>query len=221
MGSQFGIGVPHKDIVFVINSDNQGHKYNYEQIFHALYLNIITKLNDGESLPADRESETALAEYLKDKKLFCLRGAKTSPFADSINGKTFKCLENPMGIKWFRLELEGEEGRFVYENEQGEKTMPFGFGHNVFAKFPQTGYSDMIATIPEEGNMYDAAFSADWCEEKKLRLRVQIIDKYFGNLAILFGFRDENWVTVKMVRAAEAFIREYDGLMIAKAIDVI
>ena len=221
MGNQISLCDPAHDFIFIITSDNQGHKYNYEQIFHALYLHIITKLNDGEPLPADLEGETALTEYLKDKKLFCLRGARTSPFSESINKKTFKCLENPMGIKWFRLELEGDEGRFVYENEQGEKTMPFGFGHNVFEKFPETGYSDMIATIPEEGNMYDAAFSADWCEEKKLRLRVQIIDKYFGNLAILFGFRDENWVTVKMVRASEAFLHKYDGLMIAKAIDVI
>ena len=124
-----------------------------------------------------------------------------------------------MGIKWFRLDLEGDEGRFTYENAQGEKVMTFGFGHNVFGKFPESGYSDLTATIPEEGNMYDAAFSADWCEEMKLRLRVQIIDKYFGNLAILFGFRDENAVTVKMVRAAEAFLREYDGIMIARARD--
>ena len=219
MGNQISICDPKRDFIFIITSDNQGHKYNYEQIFHALYLNVIMKLNDGEALPPDGEAKSALDEYLAGQKLFCLRGASSSPFGERICGKTFDCGENPMGIKWFRLDLEGDEGSFTYENAQGEKVMTFGFGHNVFGKFPETGYSDLTATIPEEGNMYDAAFSADWCEEMKLRLRVQIIDKYFGNLAILFGFRDENAVTVKMVRAAEAFLREYDGIMIARARD--
>ena len=52
------------------------------------------------------------------------------------------------------------------------------------------------------------AFSADWPEEQKLRIRVQIIDKYFGNLAIVFGFRNEKQVSVRMVKAAEHFLDE-------------
>ena len=67
--------------------------------------------------------------------------------------------------------------------------------------------------MPEKGHKYDAAFSADWPEERKLRIRVQIIDKYFGNLAIVFGFRDENTVSVRMSKKAEAFLDEYEGVM--------
>ena len=65
--------------------------------------------------------------------------------------------------------------------------------------------------------MYDCAVSADWPEEQKLRLRVQIIDKYFGNLAILFGFRDKDHVSVRMEKCAEAFLKEYSGWMNARA----
>ena len=134
-----------------------------------------------------------------------------------INGVTFDCAENPMGIKWFRLDLEGDRGTFAYENAQGEKSFPFGFGHNEFAKFPEEGYADLVATIPEPGNRYDAAFSADWAEPQKLRIRVQIIDKYFGNLAMVFGFRDAKTVSVRMTRKAEAFLHEYEGIANAKA----
>ena len=61
------------------------------------------------------------------------------------------------------------------------------------------------------------AFSADWPNEYTLRVRVQIIDKYFGNLAILFGFKDPRRVSVRMTKAAEAFLNEYEGVMNATA----
>ena len=67
------------------------------------------------------------------------------------------------------------------------------------------------------GHTYRAAFSADWPEERKLRIRVQIIDKYFGNLGIVFGFRDEKNVSVRMVKNAENFLDEYKGTMNAHA----
>ncbi len=183
----------------------------------ALYLNIIRKLSNGDSLPENDAAKAELDAYLANKKLFCLYEAKKSPFSDKINGKIFDCDKNPMEIKWFKLDFEGDKGTFTYENAQGEKTIPFGFGYNVFDKFPQENYSDLVATIPEPGHRYAAAFSADWPEEQKLRVRVQIIDKYFGNLGIVFGFRDENTVSVRMAKKAEAFLREYEGIMNAKA----
>lgn len=217
MGNQIALCDPKHDFIFIINSDNQGHQHNYEDIFFALYLNVIRKLSDGKALAENYSAKAELDEYLADKKLFCLYGSKESSFSDRINGKIFDCNDNPMGIKWFKLNFYGDRGSFTYENAQGEKEFSFGFGYNVFDKFPQDNYSDMVATIPDPGHRYDAAFSADWPEERKLRIRVQIIDKYFGNLGIVFGFRDENTVSVRMSKKAEAFLREYEGIMNANA----
>ncbi len=66
------------------------------------------------------------------------------------------------------------------------------------------------------GNYYDPAFSADWPAEDMLRVRVQTIDKYFANLSMLFCFRDENTVTLRMEKKAEDFLDEYKGLVNAK-----
>ena len=217
MGNQIALCDPAHDFIFVINSDNQGNPYNYEQIFTALYANIINKLSDVTVLPEALQAQKALQDYTNSRKLFCLYEASESPFAECINGKRFLCDPNPMGIKWFRLSFAGDTGCFQYENAQGEKAFSFGFGHKVFSKIPQYDYPDLIATVPEKGNCYDAAFSADWPEEKKLRIRVQIIDKYFGNLAIVFGFRDEDTVSVRRVKSAEAFLKEYSGYMNASA----
>ena len=215
MGNQVSFCDPRHDFIFVINSDNQGNQLAYYQIYRALYHHILANL--GEPLPEAPEAKAALDAYLESRKLFCLPGSATSPLAEKIAGKTFRCSENPMGIKWFRLDFDGTAGSFTYENAQGEKTMPFGFGYNVFEKFPQEGYSDRVGSVLCPGNKYDAAFCADWPSENHLRIRVQIIDKYFGNLGILMGFRDENHVTVRMDKTAEDFLREYTGILMATA----
>ncbi len=215
MGGQISLFDPTHDFIFVINSDNQGNPFFYYQIYRALYSHIIDHL--GDPLPEEPAAQAELAAYLADRKLFSLSGAKSSPLREKVNGKTFICSENPMGIRNFRLDFSGETGTFTYENDQGEKVIPLGFGHNVFAKFPQEGYSDQVGGIPCPGNYYDAAFSADWPVENTLRIRVQIIDKYFGNLGILFGFKDENNVTVRMEKTAENFLNEYSGILNAQA----
>lgn len=210
MGNQVSLCDPAHDFIFVINSDNQGNTFAYYQIYRALYSHIIDHL--GDPLPEDPEALAELNAYLATRKLFYLDGPGSSPLAEKIAGKTFTLPENAVGLKWFRLDFSGDKGTFTYENEQGEKVMPFGFGHNEFAKFPQEGYSDLVGTVYCPGNYYDAAFSADWPAENVLRIRVQIIDKYFGNLAIVLGFRDENHVTLRMEKTAEDFLNEYKGI---------
>ena len=214
MGNQIALCDPKHDFIFVINSDNQGNSRGYEQIFTALYLCIIDNL--GDPLPENAEEYAILEESINNKKLFFLKGAKSSPFAKKINGATFICDNNPMNIKHFRLEFDGDEGIFHYENATGAKSLRFGFGHNVFMPFPEEGYSDLTANVRADGNFYDSAISADWCEEQALRLRVQIIDKYFGNLAIIFGFKNENEASVRMTKTAEDFLSEYSGVMNAE-----
>ena len=216
MGNQIACCDPAHDFIFIINSDNQGNTHNYEQIFEALTRNILDHLDETVQV-SDLASQYALAKIEASRKLFALPMARESAFSKEIDGVAFDCADNPMGLKWFRFDFGKACGTFSYENAQGEKSFPFGFGYNEFAKFPEEGYSDLIATIPAPGNYYDAAFSADWPEAHKIRIRVQIIDKYFGNLAMVFGFRDAKTVSVRMTRKAEAFLREYDGIANATA----
>ena len=215
MGTQVAVCDPKNDIVLAINSDNQGNASHYEHLHAAFFTNIIDKLSDA-PLPENPEAYTALQEYVQNAKLFSLPPSE-SDFSEQINGKTFTCDKNPMGWKQFRFTFEDGKGTLYYENAQGEKSFPFGLGYNEFAKFPEENYADLVATVPVPGHRYDAAFSADWCEPQKLRIRVQIIDKYFGNLGIVFGFRDSDHASVRMTKTAEAFLEEYNGFLNASA----
>ena len=209
MGDQFAICDREKDFIFVITSDNQGHKLGSRAIlYHMLYDTIVENL--GEPMEENPRAYGELESYIKDLKLFSLKGDTTSAYANEINGKTYQLDSNPMGIEYVHFDINGSEGVLTYKNAQGEKKLPFGFDHNVFCKFPEEGYSDLITMVPEPGHMYDCAVSADWPEERKLRIKVQVIDKYFGNMSMEFGFKG-NEVGVYMAKNAEAFLEEYKG----------
>lgn len=203
MGGQFAICAPEKDFILVCTGDNQYNDAYANTIFRAVFDILIP---DEEAVPEE------------NYELSVAHGEAHSDFEKNINGKVFRCDENPMGIKWFRMDFDGDEGCFVYENAQGEKHLPFGLKKNHFGKFPQLGYSDDRGNVHEITDFrYDCAASAGWIEPKKLQLRVQIIDRYFGSVVATFGFRDENTVGVRMIKTAEDFLSEYNGWMAAKA----
>ena len=202
MGDQYAICIPEKDFIFVCTGDNQYNDCASEILFRAVFDILIP---DEENVGIENDLSAAY-------------GCAHSDFAEKISGKTFQCDSNPMGIKWLRLNFAGGEGEFVYENAQGEKVLPFGMKKNIFCKFPQLGYSDERGNVHEITDFkYDCASSAGWIEEKKLQLRVQIIDRYFGSMVATFGFLDESTLAVRMIKHAEDFLNEYDGWIAAKA----
>ena len=122
-----------------------------------------------------------------------------------------------MGISRFRLEFPApDRGVLYYVNQQGEKELPFGIGRNEFGLFPQFGYSDRRGNVHEMTDFrYRCAVSGAWPDPDKLRLRVQIIDRYLGQLVMTFGFRDDR-AGVRMMKCAEDFLDEYEGWISAE-----
>ncbi len=209
MGGQFAICVPDKNFIFVCTGDNQ-YKSTYSSavMFRAVFDELVAHL-DGGSAPEAPVFPTELPGA---------HGKASSAFAQKIDGVTFHCDPNSMGISQFRFTFSGDEGALDYVNEQGEKHLPFGMVKNVFTKFPQLGYSDDRGNVHEITDFrYDCASSAGWVEEQKLQIRVQIIDRYFGSVIMTFGFVDEKTVGVYMTKVAEDFLSEYNGWMLAQA----
>ncbi len=210
MGDQFAICDPKRDFIFIINSDNQGFgDFSRTIIYESLYDIIVHNL--GEPLPENKEAEGELENYIKNLKLFALNeNTGNTELKDRINGRRYVLEPNKMGIEYVKFDFEGNKGILSYKNEQGKKEIPFGIGYNEFSMFPQEDYPDMTAAVPEKGNMYKCAASADFPDRQKLRIKVQIIDKYFGNLNMNFGFSGDK-VGIFMTKTAEAFLDEYEG----------
>lgn len=216
MGSQLTICIPEKDFIFTCTADTQGNIGAKSLIITALEENIITNL--GEPLPENQAEYSKCLELENELQLFCLKGTTRSPQQEDIFGKTYICENNRTGIQKFCFTAQDHEtAQLRYTNAQGDKVLTFGFGKNVFSKFPQYKYSNLHAGAQSDNVfLYDCAVSAVWTENSKLLLKVQIIDKYFGNALWEFSFKDDKAV-VSMQKNAEAFLDEYQGEFTAKA----
>ena len=211
MGGQFAVCLPEKDLIFVCTGDNQlNAQAALPALFDALFGCIVSRLEDHPLPPEE-------PYVFPEQALPVIEGMSTCDTARRIAGRWFACADNSMGISRFRLDFRSaEEGVFTYQNDQGVKQLPFGFGKNIFGFFPQYGYSDQRGNVHEITDFrYRCAASAGWVDANKLRLFVQIIDRYFGQLMITFGFREDE-AGVCMVKSAEDFLNEYQGWLSAK-----
>ncbi len=211
MGGQFTIYRPDKDVTLICTGDNQGNPGAAALLF-ALFEELILDEIGHAPLPADEAANASLAAYSSRLRLAAADGAHESDTAKEISDKEFACEGNAVGLIRFAFRFREGGGLFAYENMQGRKELPFFFGENWFGKFPQEGYSDGVGgERTTNGFLYDCAVSAGWIEERKLLLRAQIIDRYFGNLTFIFHFAEDGSATLHMEKHAEAFLDEYQG----------
>ena len=216
MGCQLTVCLPEKNFLFTCTADNQGFDSAKNLIESALFEIIVDHLHPH-PLKANPKAALSCRRFAASLQLMHLRGKSFSEEQNRIQGKTFVCRENPMGIRCFSFVFrEDQTGEFHYENAQGEKCLLFGMGKNVFSKFPQDGYPTLHAGLPNtEGYRYDCAVSGIWGEESKLLLKLQIIDRYLGNALFTFSFRG-NTAVIAMEKKAEDFLKEYHGTAVAE-----
>ena len=114
-----------------------------------------------------------------------------------------------MGITRLAVKLSEDEGVLCWENAQGYKELPFGIGKTVISTFPQDGYFGDTIGRPGD-HRYRCISSGAWTEDHKLRLKVDLIDDYFGNLTIHLSYKGDG-LGLYMERHAEFFLDEYQG----------
>lgn len=209
MGGQFAVCIPKYDFIFVCTADNQGNTASNAVILSTLYHSIVKELSK-EPLSPNPAAQSSLDDYTKSLKLVCQEGEKSSPYTHTIEGIKWKLNENPMKIEWLRVRFEGNGGSLDYKNTQGEKTLPFALGKNLFTTFPQDGYPNMQIGTSTEGYRYPCAVSASWTEERKLAIRVQMIGKHLGGLYITLAFCEDE-IGVRMLKNTNCFLNEYQG----------
>ncbi|MBQ7032800.1 MAG: serine hydrolase [Clostridia bacterium] len=208
MGSQLAYCLPEKDLLIVCTADTQGVAHAGYSIVSSMYNRIAATASDV-SLPANPAAHAALEETLSTLTLYKPEGDTHSPMQEKINGVTYTLQDNPMGFKTVCFTFEGNRGTLHYENERGKKEIHFGLGEYVEGVFPESHYSgDTIGT--PRGSGYRCLSVATWPTAHQLRLRVNIVDDYFGNLGMTFGFKG-NQIGIISMKVAEGFLQDYIG----------
>ena len=220
MGDEITIVLPDRDLIFVCTADHQGTQNIIRNILINAFFDLIVDNMKDEALPEDKAAEARLAARTESLKLRAAEGLPDSPFRGELDGAEYECEKNPMGISRFsfRFSEDGKTGELIYENEQGEKHLPFGVNHNVFGSFPQFGYSnDRGGERTSDGFTYKDAVSFAWLSEKKLMVFTQIIDRYFGLMSAVFAFKGD-YAAAQFTKVGEDFLNEYQGELSAKRV---
>ncbi len=217
MGDQLAICVPSKDIIFVCTADNQGSSTSREYIVSRFFEYIVDEISDT-PLTENKEYTQKLNELTSSLELYYEKGIIDTPTREIINGVTYKCENNPMGISEFTFSFKNvSEGTLTYVNENGTMVLPFKVNANYFGKFPEEGYSNEYGGLrTQDGFKYDCATSFAWTQDNKITLFSQIIDRYFGNVTFSFVFKDD-LAYLNCEKTAEDFLWQYNGCCIAKA----
>ena len=115
-----------------------------------------------------------------------------------------------MGIKSATFTFEDGKGSMSYENRTGNHVLEFGFGSHIAGFFPETHYHGEKIGTPL-GRGYKTGNSAAWADPETLHIVVYSVDDYLGTLKIQAAFGGDG-CTLYMVKAAEDFFNEYQGL---------
>ncbi len=218
MGMQYMLCIPSKDFYLVCNADTQGHD-NARAIFLDMYEDFVKEEVHSEPLSEDKAAYEALRGYCSKLELVSLSGEKATAISENINGKTFILADNPMGIKRFSLELDGDSGAFIYENAQGEKCLRFGICKNVMTEFPEDGYANMKIGESPPGYRHPCAVSGAWQDDRTFAIKAQMTGNHLGGLYIRIGFNG-NRAAVEMKKNTNCFLNEYEGSAIGETRDI-
>lgn len=210
MGDQLTVCLPDHDLIFVCTADNQGSKFSSELILSTFFDLIVDNLKEA-PIDDDEASYESMKKATQDLTLFALNGQSSSLWQEKINGKKYVFFENELGLKELTFNFDTQGGELCYTNANGKLILPFKLNANYFGKFPELGYSNEIGgERTSDGFKYDCATSGAWLNENKLMIFSQIIDKYFGNVSMNFGFNEE-YITVTSYKTAENFLWNYSG----------
>ncbi len=209
LGDQYAYAIPDKDLLLVCTGDNQGKPDAGRLIFDGFRQFIVQRTADT-PLPENPEENALLEKELVSLELRVPDGNTHSPLEEYLHDKTFALEENPLGIKSVRFTFYEDEGTLFYENARGKKKINFGFGSYKEGTFPEVHYSGKQIGTPK-GEGYRCLAAAVWHGNTQLLLRVNITDDYFGNLSIVFGFRDDK-IAISASKTAECFLDDYVGI---------
>ena len=216
MGNQICVCLPKQDLIMVITSDCQGNSWARSYLITQFMDLIAARVKDAPLCPKEDDAQ-ALRTLIESLHLHAAKGNEDSPMRAEINGKRFLCEENSLGWQEFSLRFENAEaGELRYTKGGRELVLPFYVNRNRFGKFPELGYSREFGGVrTTDGSRYDDAVSLAWLQDNKLLILTQIIDEYFGNLSLIFSFKDDVAV-VSATKTAEDFLWDYQGEIVAK-----
>lgn len=197
MGGQLIIFLPDYELVCVTTADTQSVQGGNQQIYDALYEEILPYVQK-KALPCNDKSARLLNDTLSALAIPPLESARMPEGLHDINNKVFRVLTENSGFQSFSLHLNtsGASGvlSFIYKNVSYD--VVFGMGNMQTGIFP----------------IYNQRYAASgaWLFDGTLLIRVHIIDAYVGRVQFQLSF-NENELAIFMSKKEESLFSEFNG----------
>ena len=219
MGGQLIIVLPDYDLICVTTADTQCIGGGNQQIYDALYEEILPYIDaapapgtDSSSLIAEgsaltAERRTHYEQFITSRTLYVPDGQTSCPLSEKINGKLY-IISDSGSFSSMQIDFESESespaatGRFTFGYQGQTYTIVFGMG------YPETGI------LPLYGFRYAA--SGVWLSDNTLYVKVNIIDSCVGSIHFQFSFQ-EGRLTLFMRKQEESLLQEFTGHLVGTA----
>ena len=207
MGSQYAFCFPDLDLLFACTADTQSDTATTDGVILEA-VQALRATVAADALPEDAGALSALRAQIAALTLPTLAGEARSETRDEVNGVWYALRENPMGIARLRLVFDGDEGRMEYEKGGEVKAVDFAMKGWKRGEFPEYYFNEQIGVVGSR--RYRCFGCAAWVEPRKLYLRVDVADDYFGGLQVVLSFKGSE-IGVFMSKVAEWFLDDYQG----------
>lgn len=202
MGGQLIIVLPDYDLICVTTADTQGIGGGNQQIYDALYEEILPYINEASAIRG--ENQTDYKQFISSRILHTPDGQTDSPLSEKISGRRFR-ISNSDSFSSMQIDFEtkgghtSSVGRFAFEYQGLEYAIVFGMGK------PETG------TLPLYSFYYAA--SGVWLSDNTLYVKVNIIDSCVGSIHFQFSSQ-ENRMVLFMRKQEESLLQEFTGHLV-------
>lgn len=207
MGGQLIIVLPDYELICVTTADTQGIGGGNQQIYDALYEEILPYI--GTTLPVSVTQEPASAtenrmkyeQFIASRTLYVPEGKKDCILSEKISGKRYLISGND-SYSSVQIDFQSQTtGKFTFEYQGQTHTIVFGMG------YPETGSLPLYS--------FHYAASGVWLSDNTLYVKVNIIDSCVGSIHFQFSFEDDRMVLF-MRKQEESLLGEYTGHLVGK-----
>lgn len=184
MGGQFIIVVPEKNLICVTTADNQGYGGGNPHIHAAFFEEILDKISDT-PIEVNEQDASELATITKGLAVTPVAGASASPYADKVNGVSYKLLDNKAGLTDIQVTFGDLNGTLSVKGRDFNGDITFGIGHMTEDKLPICDF-------------YYVA-SAAWLTDQVLYIKCHLCDTSVGNIHIQLHFEGDQLTVYQRV----------------------
>ncbi len=224
MGGQMAYCLPGKDAFLVTIADTQAEKTALDHVMEdALHEYVVSAMSDT-PLEENEQAYQELLNYISTLHVKPLENTFVSDIAAKVSGRLYQMdakAEGSKGVlcwKTMKVDFTDEGGVLTYVDDEGEKTLSFGYNTFVSQNFPGFASEEETKGKPilvygfhsKPPVMLPCMTSAAWVSEKALNLLCYATGAFLGVLKMQIVF-DENKVTVQSVKFSEKFWEDLQG----------